>query len=96
MTGEVPEAWKLANVVPIFKKGDRSISANYRPVSLTSTVGKLLESIIARNIREHLEKYNLIRDSQHGFRNGYSCLTNLLSFFSEVYEALDKDKVYDT
>ncbi|MCP4269715.1 MAG: hypothetical protein GY777_29775 [Candidatus Brocadiaceae bacterium] len=88
LTGEVPEAWKLANVVPIFKKGDRSISANYRPVSFTSTVGKLLESIIAMNIREHLEKYNLIRDSQHGFRKGYSCLTNLLSFFSEVYAAL--------
>ena len=42
MTGQVPEAWKIANVVPIFKKGDRSITANYRPVSLTSTIGKML------------------------------------------------------
>ena len=94
-TREVPGAWKTANVVPIFKKGDRSIVANYRPVSLTSTVGKLLESIIAKNIRDHLDKFNLIKDTQHGFRNGYSCLTNLLTFFSEVFQALDKDKAFD-
>ena len=94
-SGEVPEAWKLANIIPIFKKGSRTATSNYRPVSLTSTVGKLLESIIARTIRNHLETFKLIKDSQHGFTKGRSCLTNLLSFFSEVYEAVDKDKAYD-
>ena len=71
-----------------------AISIN-RPASLTLTVGKLLESIIAKNIRDHLDKFNLIKDTQHGFRNGYSCLTNLLSFFSEVFQALDEDKSFD-
>ena len=69
--------------------------SNYRPISLTSVVGKLLESIIARNIREHLEKYNLIKSTQHGFMKGKSCLTNLLTFYRKVYEAADKDENYD-
>ena len=59
----VPDSWKTANVVPIFKKGDKSIASNYRQISLTSLVGKLLESITAKKIRHHLEKYNLINTS---------------------------------
>ncbi len=94
--GEVPETWKQANVVPIYKnKGDRSLASNYRPISLTSTVGKLLESIIAKHIRKHLDRYGLINESQHGFTKGRSCLTNLLSFYSEVYKAVDNGKAYD-
>ena len=92
----VPKAWKLADVVPIFKKGERIKKTNYRPVSLTSTVGKILESIIANRIREHLEKHKLIKLSQHAFLKGFSCLTNLLSFYSEAYEAVDNGKEYDT
>ena len=83
--GIVPDLWKQANVVPIFKKGDRAIMTNYRPISLTSVVGKMLESIIASNIREHLETYKLINDSQHGFSKGKSTLTNLLSFYRKVF-----------
>ncbi len=69
--------WRQANVIPIFKKGEKTLASNYRPVSLTSVVGKVLESIIARNIREHLDKHNLINQSHHGFTKGKSCLTNL-------------------
>ena len=94
-SGSVPEDWKVANVVPIFKKGSKTEATNYRPISLTSLVGKLLESIIRDKITEHLDKHSLIRDTQHGFRSGRSCLTNLLSFFSEVFEAVDRDKEYD-
>ena len=94
-TGIVPEIWRQANVVSIFKKEDRTSPANYRPISLSSVVGKLLESIIARNIREHLDKHKLINESQHGFTKGKSCLTNLLSFYKRVYEAADDDNSYD-
>ena len=76
-SGEVPIMWRQANVVPIFKKGDKTLPSNYRPISLTSIIGKIMESIIARNIREHLEKHNLINESQHGFTKGKSCITNL-------------------
>ena len=94
-TGEVPSLWRQANVVPIFKKGDRSEKSNYRPISLTSVIGKMLESIIAKRIREHLEVNELIADSQHGFTKGKSCLTNLLSFYRTVYEAADVGDSYD-
>ena len=54
-----------------------------------------MESIIAKNIREHLDRHNLINQSQHGFTKGKSCLTNLLSFYSKVYEAADNGDSYD-
>ena len=52
-TGVVLRLWRQANAVPIFKKGDKVESSNYRPISLTSVVGKILEAIIARTIRKH-------------------------------------------
>ena len=55
----------------------------------------MLESIVAKRIREHLENNELIADSQHGFTKGKSCLTNLLSFYKTVYEAADVDDSYD-
>ncbi len=55
----------------------------------------MLESIIARNIRERLERHRLINDSQHGFTPSKFCLTNLLSFYNKVFEAADQDENYD-
>ena len=49
-TGQVPEDWRIANVVPLFKKGSRDNPGNYRPVSLTSVVGKLLERILRQEV----------------------------------------------
>ena len=94
-TGIVPRPWRQANVVPIFKKGDKAESSNYRPISLTSVVGKMLEAIIARTIRKHLDNHKLIKHSQHGFSKGKSCLTNLLSFYRKVFETLDSGDRYD-
>ena len=65
--GEMPVDWRKANVTPIFKKGDRTDPANYRPVSLTSQVCKILESIVRDKMQEYLEKNNLLSDHQHGF-----------------------------
>ena len=73
----------------LIKKGDRTIiTSNYRPVSLTSVVRKMLESIIARNIRDHLEKHRLINESHHAFTQGQSILT-IFSFYRKVYQAVD-------
>ncbi|KAK8754343.1 hypothetical protein OTU49_015693, partial [Cherax quadricarinatus] len=55
-TGIVPDKWKMANVIPIYKAGDRSLASNYRPISLTSIVGKFMESIIAEANRSHLDR----------------------------------------
>ena len=60
-TGEIPEEWSLANICPLFKKGDRALASNYRPVSLTCILCKLLEHIVYSNIMDHLEKQSLVR-----------------------------------
>jgi hypothetical protein len=83
-SGVFPQDWKLTNVTPIYKKGSRGQSCNYRSVSQTSQVCKLFESIIRDVTVDHLEKSELIRDSQHGFRRGRSCLSNLLVFLGKV------------
>ncbi len=75
--GLVPADWKTAKATPILKKGDRNIPGNYRPIGLTSVVGKMLESIIRDKVIRYLESYSLIRDSQDGFRYKRSCLSNL-------------------
>eukprot|EP00061_Rhincodon_typus_P013555 g39994.t1 len=54
-SGLVPENWKMANVIPLFKKGGRQKIGNYRPISLTSVIGKILEFIIKDEILEYLE-----------------------------------------
>ena len=61
----------------------------FQPVSLTSQICKLLESIIRTAVVAHLDKFNLIKDSQHGFRRGRSCLTNLLEFLDKVTRSVD-------
>ena len=92
---KIPLDWKRANVIPIFKKGDKSEVDNYRPVSLTSIVCKLLESIIKDKMVEFFDENDLIRDSQHGFRKNRSCLTNLLKFLNVATEAFDKGEQLD-
>jgi len=94
-TGEVPEDWRRANVTPIYKKGAKADAANYRPVSLTSVCCKLMESIIKDRLSHHLESKNLLNASQHGFRSGRSCCTNLIEFMDRVTAAADAGEPMD-
>ena len=87
--------WKLQNISPLFKKGSKDDPGNYRPISLTSVPGKMLESIIADDMMSHLEHNKLILDSQHGFRRGRSCLTNLVDFFHDMFSIYDKSRAVD-
>ena len=93
--GVAPEDMKQADVSPIFKKGQKEEASNFRPISLTSIPGKVLESIIKDRIVAHLEEHNLIRNSQHGFRRARSCLTNLLEFFHSMFQTFDQTKAVD-
>ncbi|KAK4815890.1 hypothetical protein QYF61_009941 [Mycteria americana] len=95
LTGEVPADWRLANVMPIFKKGRKEDPGNYRPLSLTSVPGKLMEQIILSAITGHVEDNQGIKPSQHGFRKGRSCLTNLISFYDKVTHLVDEGKAVD-
>ena len=81
LEGMVTSEWKEANITPLFKKGSRKKPEHYRPVSLTSIVCKLLDSLIRYHMVEFLVKHKLINTYQHGFPKARSCLTNLLCFF---------------
>ena len=93
--GVVPLEWKEANIIPLFKKGSRSKSENYRPVSLTSVVCKLLERLIKDHLVDFLVKNNLINPSQHGFLKARSCLTNILCFLEDVTKWVDEGSPVD-
>ncbi|CAM4666744.1 unnamed protein product [Caretta caretta] len=92
-SGEVPDDWKKANVVPIFKKGKEDDPGNYRPVSLTSVPAKIM--VLKESILKHLEERKVIRNSQHGFTKGKSCLTNLIAFYDEITGSVDEGKAVD-
>ena len=95
-TGEIPKEWSLANICPLFKKNDRSLACNYRPVSLTCVPCKVLEHIVCSNIMAHLDEYKLLSDRQHAFRKGHSCETQLTTVINDWAKILDNRGQVDT
>lgn len=104
--GIFPSSWKLAHVVPIPKKGDKSIPSNYRPVALTSQLSKVMEAVITEQLLSHLELNFLLSDHQYGFRKARST-GDLLAYASHIWStcldqsgesrviALDISKAFD-
>ena len=93
--GKIPLDWKKANIVPVFKKGDKSKAENYRPISLTSITCKLLEHIIHSNIMDHLDAHNILNNAQHGFRQRRSCETQLITTLNDFANCLNKKQQID-
>ena len=83
-TGKLPFDWVTPNVMPVFKKGDKSSAANYRPISLTCIFCKVLEHILASNIVKHLDAQGIMYDLQHGFREKRSCETQLVMMIEDL------------
>ena len=76
--GYIPKEWKVANVVPIHKKGSKEDVENYRPISLTCLVMKVFERIIKEELLLHIE--HKLDQRQHGFLRNKSCTTNMIDF----------------
>jgi hypothetical protein len=76
--GKLPKPWLDANVTPLHKQGSKMDPANYRPISLTSVLVKLLEKVVKSSIMKHLTTNNLLSNNQHGFVDHKACVTNLL------------------
>ena len=94
-TGHVPLDWQQANVTAVFKKGDKTNPANYRPVSLTCILCKTMEHVIYSQTMGHLDKHDILVHFQHGFRPNHSCETQLLNTVEDLSHRLDKRKTTD-
>ena len=93
--GKIPQDWKTGFVSAIYKKGSKSVAENYRPISLTSVVCKLMETLIKRVMMDHLIKHNLLSPRQFGFISGRSTVTQLLHYLDKCIDMIVQGKVVD-
>ena len=91
-TSVFPDIWKLANVTPIFKKEDKQLVKNYRPISLLPICGKIFEKLIFDTLYAYLRTHGLITKNQSGFVPGDSCTNQLLFLINEIHEAFENPK----
>jgi len=89
-TGRVPDLLKIAQICPIFKKGEKNNIQNYRPISILPTFSKIIEKLVNIRLLNYINKFNILNDCQFGFRPGFSTTMALLKFLDKVTEAIDK------
>ena len=92
VTGVFPDIWKIAKVIPVFKKGDRSNVDNYRPISLLSCFEKILERLICKRMLVFPKKHSILYKLQFGFRENHSTVMALIEALNEIYKNLDEGK----
>ena len=93
--GVLPEDWLLANVSPIFKKGNKHVAGNYRPVSLTCIICKMFETLIRVEIMQFLKTNNLLSSKQFGFLSRRSTTLQLLTMLEKWTSILDRGGAID-
>ena len=94
--GEIPGEWKKANISPIYKKGARNKAENYRPISLTSIICKIMEKLIKEAVMRYLNDYDLLSPKQFGFISGRSTVLQLLNYLDVAMDKIVKGEVVDT
>ena len=93
--GCILEVWRCADVTPIYKKGTRENPLNYRPVSMTCILCKVMEKILKNRVMLDLDSNDILIDQQHGFRAGRSTTSNLIEFYEDVTKELDNKHSVD-
>ena len=91
-TGKFPSKWKHSKVCPIYKKGDRKLLKNYRPVSLISVPGMVLERCIGIQMEDYFEENQVLQEFQFGFRRNKSCISELLTLFNKLLRFKEQGK----
>ena len=105
--GIYPDQMKLAEIIPLYKGKDSDKVINYRPISLLVTISKVIEKLIYKRMIKFIDKYNLLYDSQYGFRTKQSCEHAILELIGNILESknskqhacalfLDLSKAFDT
>ena len=92
-TGLIPCELKSAKVIPLYKSGDRDNFINYRPISILPYFSKFIEKIVHNRLYDYFDKFNLLNESQFGFRKNHSTYMPLLLLQSAVSEAIDVGEV---
>ena len=85
----MPSCWKIANVCPIFKKGDPAVASNYRPISLLNTIEKVFERILHKHLFNFLRDNSFFAPTQSGFLPGDSTVNQLTYIYNTICRALD-------
>ena len=88
-TGFIPNDYKRAKVIPIFKSGETNRFDNYRPISLLNAFSKLLEKLVACQMMKYLNKYKILYEHQYGFRSGRNTSQPLIQLINKIYEGLN-------
>ena len=94
--GDNPDGTHLAHITAIFKAGDKSEAANYRPVSLTNHITKVFERIIKNELVFYLTRNQLFNETQHGFRKARSTQTNLIEYYESILHQLETNTSVDS
>ena len=88
--GIFPDIFKIAQVIPLHKGGDKDDCNNYRPISLLPAIGKLFEKLISHRLSEHLDSHNILSHHQFGFRKNYSTELAVNDIHEKLLNNLDK------
>ena len=89
--GAFPDNMKIAKVTPVFKKGEKDILGNYRPISVLPLLGKIFGKLVNKQLLDYFEKQKLFYDEQYGFRKKYSTKLSLASLANDMSKSLDED-----
>ena len=90
--GKVPADWKMASVCPVYKKGEKYLAENYRPVSLTCVTSKIMEHILTSQLQTYAETNDIFHSNQHGFRANHGCELQLTELITDITYNLDQGK----
>ena len=93
--GIIPPSLKMQFITPIFKTGNRTDPANYRPVSITSHLIKIFERVLRNHLVAHIEDNGLMNKNQHVFRKKRSCLTQLIDHVDYILKCLNSGDEVD-
>lgn len=87
--GIFPKSFKTAVIIPLLKKGDPEMISNYRPISILSTLSKILEKIVHKRLLGFLIKYSYFSPKQYGFLPGKSTEKAILDKVYEITQKLE-------